>query len=224
MQGGRRAGGVRSRPPPRAPRAGAAARPAQVPLEQRAEPAAALDRGRLPGRHHGGRARAERQDRAPRRPAPRHRQGGRPGAGGLARRGRRRARQEARRVAARRARRSTRTTATCRTTTSSTTSSTRPTCCRGSARARGARCWSRTSSGSHDLEKIAEQLPRRREGLRASRPGARSASSSRTARHRRAGASCCRATSPARIEAEATYPGQVRVCVIRETRASDYAK
>ncbi len=27
-----------------------------------------------------------------------------------------------------------------------------------------------------------------------------------------------------RIEAEATYPGQVRVCVIRETRASDYAK
>jgi ribonucrease Y len=27
-----------------------------------------------------------------------------------------------------------------------------------------------------------------------------------------------------RIEAEATYPGQVRVCVIRETRASEYAK
>jgi len=27
-----------------------------------------------------------------------------------------------------------------------------------------------------------------------------------------------------RIETEATYPGQVRVCVIRETRASDYAK
>jgi ribonuclease Y len=27
-----------------------------------------------------------------------------------------------------------------------------------------------------------------------------------------------------KIEAEATYPGQVRVCVIRETRASDYAK
>jgi ribonucrease Y len=27
-----------------------------------------------------------------------------------------------------------------------------------------------------------------------------------------------------RIEAEASYPGQVRVCVIRETRASDYAK
>jgi ribonucrease Y len=27
-----------------------------------------------------------------------------------------------------------------------------------------------------------------------------------------------------RIEAEATYPGQVRICVIRETRASEYAK
>jgi ribonuclease Y len=27
-----------------------------------------------------------------------------------------------------------------------------------------------------------------------------------------------------RIESEATYPGQVRVVVIRETRASDYAR
>ena len=27
-----------------------------------------------------------------------------------------------------------------------------------------------------------------------------------------------------RIEDEATYPGQVRVCVIRETRSTDYAK
>jgi ribonuclease Y len=114
----------------------------------RPEPPGPLGRGRLPGRHHGGGARAQRQAGAPRRPAPRHRQGRRARAGGRSRRARRAARAQARRVAARCARRSPRTTAPSPRRRSSITSSPPPTSCRRPAPARAARRWRPTSSGS----------------------------------------------------------------------------
>ncbi len=69
--------GARARQGPRAP---------EVPHELRSERAQALHRGRAPRRHHGGRARRQRQDRQARRSAARHRQGRRPRGRRVARR------------------------------------------------------------------------------------------------------------------------------------------
>ena len=75
-----------------------------------------------------------------------------------------------------------------------------------------------------DLEKIAHQLPRRRARLR--HPGRPRGAGprrelARLATSRRALLSKDIAR---KVEAELAYPGQVRVSVIRETRATDYAK
>ena len=132
-------------------------------------------------------------------------------------------RAQARRAAARRATRSRRTTARCRPPTSSTTSSTRPTCCRASGRARGARCSSRTCSASPTSSRSPPASPAS-SARSPSRPGARCASSSRTRASRDQEARLLSKDIARKVEAELTYPGQVTVAVIRETRATDYAK
>ena len=57
-----------------------------------------------------------------------------------------------------------------------------------------------------------------------SRPGARCACWSRTSQVSDEQSLLLAKDIAKRIEDEATYPGQVRVCVIRETRSTDYAK
>ncbi len=82
---GRRAGLLRRQRARRRARARQGARAPQVPHELRPERAQPLHRGRSPGRHHGHRARRQPQDRQPRRPAARRRQGDRPRGRRLAR-------------------------------------------------------------------------------------------------------------------------------------------
>ena len=95
---------------------------------------------------------------------------------------------------------------------------------RASGRARAARCSSRTCSASADLEKLAEPLPRRASAPSPSRPAARCACIVENSQVSDEQACMLAKDIAKRIEAEVTYPGQVRVSVIRETRATDYAK
>ena len=197
---------------------------AEVPVEQRAEPAAALDRGRLPGRGHGRRAGLAGEGGPAGGAAARHRQGGRPGGRGrrTPRWGRRWPRKHGE----------------------------SPAVCHAIEAHHGdvpatdaldhivdaANVLSGQRPGARremletyvqrlgDLEKIATSFAGRGEGVRHPGRAARCGCWSRTRRSATSRRALLSRDIARRVEAELAYPGQIRVAVVRETRATDYAK
>ena len=94
---------------------------------------------------------------------------------------------------------------------------------RARGRARVARCWRATSSGSRTSKRSPSRSRASRNASRC-RPGARCGSSSSRARSPTRTRRCWRATWRKKIETDMTYPGQIRVTVIRETRATELAR
>ena len=94
----------------------------------------------------------------------------------------------------------------------------------------GARPGARGESLEHYVKRLRE-LEQHRRAPRGRREGLRDAGRPRDPRHRRARARstttarCCSRREIAReIEQELEYPGQIKVTVIRESRAVEYAK
>ena len=94
---------------------------------------------------------------------------------------------------------------------------------RGAARARAATSSSRTSSASRSSKTSPTRSRACRRRSRC-RPAARSASWSRASGSRDEEAVWLSKDIARRIENELEYPGQIKVTVIRETRAVEYAK
>ena len=183
----------------------------------------ALQGGRLPHGDHGRRARPQREDRAPRRVVPRHRQGGRLRARGDAPRDRRRGGDPMRRALGSRSTRSPRTTRTSRSRRRSRSWSRPPTRCRARARARGARAPPSTSGASSSSRGSptgwkASSSPTR------SRRGARFASSRTPSSSTTRSIDLLASDLARRIETEMDYPGEIKVTVIREIRAQEVAR
>ena len=198
--------------------------PAEVPDQLRAERPEPLRRDRAPGRDAGGRAGRQRGRCQEGRPAARHRQGGRPRGRGAPRPDRRRDRRAVRGVAR-----------SCATAIAAHHQEVEQESIEAtvvqiadaiSASRPGARGEALDSyiKRLDDLQQIALASPASSAATR-SRPDARSGSSSRPTEiddvrlSRASPATWC-----ARSRSSSSTPGQIKVTVIRETRAVDYAR
>jgi ribonuclease Y len=103
------------------------------------------------------------------------------------------------------------------------TSPPRPTPSAARGRARGARCSRGYVRRLEDLEKICG-ASRAWSGASRSRRAARCACWWSRARSTTLGALALSRDIARKIESELAYPGQIRVTVVRETRAVDYAR
>ena len=219
-RGGRLRG---QRPGPR-PRADQAPRPPALPHLLRPERPRPLGRVRAAGGDDGRRARRQREDRAPRRAAARHRQGRLARDRGPARARRRRPRAPPRRARGRRARDGG---PPQRGRAPDRRGRHRPGRRRALRRAARAPAASRSSSTSSACATSSRSPRATRASTRSTRcrPGREIRVIVAPDAHRRRRRDPALAATIAReIEKELEYPGQIKVTVIRESRAVDYAK